>query len=241
MRGRRRRSQPRCPGFLSPFGCRHSLLGHPLPAGELGLPHGRLTGHRRQGRTPTGLSRCTRMRCGRGGCPLYPEDCGAHTAGWMSPTATRRFATASPCTPDPNDPSTGASCNEASPRVHTVHPSGLPLTCNPTDGTRVLGLSLRASHPAVTSDACRSGDGQWAPARATSPSPTRPPHVATRCVRPRGAPPDHDCCRRRHHVRRAPRKRRAPPRRRQPAHSQSAPALGLVKVVRPRFAAGAPP
>ena len=43
------------------------------------------------------------------------------------------------------------------------------------------------------------------------------------------------------HVRRAPRKRRAPPRRRQPAHSQSAPALGLVKVVRPRFAAGAPP
>ena len=42
-------------------------------------------------------------------------------------------------------------------------------------------------------------------------------------------------------VRRAPRKRRAPPRRRQPAHSQCAPALGLVKVVRPRFAAGAPP
>jgi hypothetical protein len=159
MRGRRRRSRPRCPGFLPPFGCRRSLVGHPLPAGELGLPHGRLTGHRRQGRTPTGLSRCTRTRCGRGGCPLYPEDCGAHTAGRMSPTAARRFATASPCTPDPNDPSTGASCNEASPRVHTVHPSGLPLTCNPMDGTRVLGLSLRASHPAVTSDACRSGDG----------------------------------------------------------------------------------
>jgi hypothetical protein len=29
-----------------PFGHRHSLLGHPLPAGELGPPHGRLTGQR---------------------------------------------------------------------------------------------------------------------------------------------------------------------------------------------------
>ncbi len=38
---RRRQS---CPGFPLPFGCRHSLLGHPIPAGELGLPHGRLTG-----------------------------------------------------------------------------------------------------------------------------------------------------------------------------------------------------
>jgi hypothetical protein len=31
------------------------------------------------------------------------------------------------------------------------------------------------------------------------------------------------------------------PRPRQPAHSQSAPTLGSVKVLRPRFAAGAPP
>ncbi len=30
--------------FLLPFGHRHSLLGHPIPAQELGLPHSRLTG-----------------------------------------------------------------------------------------------------------------------------------------------------------------------------------------------------
>jgi len=36
-----------CPGFPLPFGCRRWLHGHPLPAGELGLPHGRLTGHHR--------------------------------------------------------------------------------------------------------------------------------------------------------------------------------------------------
>jgi len=34
------------PGFPSRFRCRHSLLGHPVPAGELGPPHGRLTGPR---------------------------------------------------------------------------------------------------------------------------------------------------------------------------------------------------
>src|SRR6266542_3901495 len=31
---------------MTPFGHRHSLLGHPIPAGELGSPHGRLTGPR---------------------------------------------------------------------------------------------------------------------------------------------------------------------------------------------------
>jgi hypothetical protein len=35
-----------CLGFLSPFGHRPSLLGHPFPAGGLGLPCGQLTGTR---------------------------------------------------------------------------------------------------------------------------------------------------------------------------------------------------
>jgi len=42
--GRPPEGQPWCPGFLPPFGHRHSLPGHPVPAGELGLPCGRLTG-----------------------------------------------------------------------------------------------------------------------------------------------------------------------------------------------------
>jgi hypothetical protein len=33
-------------GFPLPFGGRRWLLGHPVPAGELGVPHGRLTGQR---------------------------------------------------------------------------------------------------------------------------------------------------------------------------------------------------
>ena len=38
------REQPGCPGFLLPFGHRHSLLGPSCPAEGLGLPCGRLTG-----------------------------------------------------------------------------------------------------------------------------------------------------------------------------------------------------
>ncbi len=106
IRDGRRRNQPSCPGFPLPFGYRRSLLGHPLPAGELGLPCGRLTGPCCQGRTPTGLSRSARMSCGRGGCPLYPGDCGARTAGRSSPAAARRLAAARPCTPV-QQPTTG--------------------------------------------------------------------------------------------------------------------------------------
>jgi hypothetical protein len=47
-----------------------SFLNRPAPAGELGLPHGRLTGPKV--RTPTGLSRSTRPRPGRVGCSLNP-------------------------------------------------------------------------------------------------------------------------------------------------------------------------
>ena len=53
----------------------------------------------RKSRTPTGLSRFTRMRYGRGGCPLYPGDCGTHTTGAIFPAAARRLSTAGPYTP----------------------------------------------------------------------------------------------------------------------------------------------
>jgi hypothetical protein len=40
------RRRPSRPGFPLPFGRRRSLLGHPVPAEELGPPRGRLTGPR---------------------------------------------------------------------------------------------------------------------------------------------------------------------------------------------------
>jgi hypothetical protein len=95
--------------FPSRFRCRRSLLGHPIPAGELGPPRGRLTGPRqRRARTPTGLPRSARMSCDRGGCPLYPEDGGALPGQVVSLTVACRSAAASPYTP-PQLPIDGGS------------------------------------------------------------------------------------------------------------------------------------
>ena len=120
---------------------RHSLLGHPSPAEELGLPCGRLTGHTLRGvRTSTGLSRSTRARHDRGGCPLYPEDGGAHPTGNASPAGTRRFPAASPCTPPATSHPVGLPLTRHHRGFTGVHPSGLPLRLWPLDGTAPLGL-----------------------------------------------------------------------------------------------------
>ena len=89
-----------CPGFPLPFGRRRSLLGHPIPAEELGPPCGRLTGQAQgRARTSTGLPRSARVSCSRGGCPLYPGDGGALPGQVDSLTGACRSTAASPCTP----------------------------------------------------------------------------------------------------------------------------------------------
>ena len=83
-------------------------------------------------RTRTGFPRSTPARYDRGGCPLYPGDCGARTAGRSSPAAARRLAAARPCTPV-QQPTTGGFLSRGiikGSRPH-VHPSGLPLACSP--------------------------------------------------------------------------------------------------------------
>jgi len=98
--GRRRRGRPTRPEVsccLSATGIGFS--GHPLPARGLGLPHGRLTGHRPRTRTLTGLPRSTHARCGRGGCLLYPEGDGTHPADKKSSTGACRSSAAQPLHP----------------------------------------------------------------------------------------------------------------------------------------------
>jgi hypothetical protein len=115
-----------------PFGHRHSLLGHPIPAEKLGPPHGRLT--EPSARTPTGLPRSARTSCDRGGRPLYPKDGGAHPDRSWLPAGACRFAAASPCTRRTSHRA-GISHNEPSTRVQAIHPSGLPKACSRPDGT----------------------------------------------------------------------------------------------------------
>src|SRR5664280_2665124 len=123
------------PTTLSRVSCRlsaarHSLLGSSHTRQGTG-PSSRSTYRTRtHARTLTGLPRSTRTSSDRGGCLLYPEGCGAHPAGTGSPTGACRSSTASPYTPL-KQPISEASDNETSTKVHTIHPSGLALTCSP--------------------------------------------------------------------------------------------------------------
>jgi hypothetical protein len=118
-----------CRGFLLPFGHRHSLLGS--SCSRPGLPPSSRSAYpTATAGTWTGFPRSTPARYDREGCPLYPGDGGAHPGRMPCPTGACRFPTASPYTPL-KQPTGGATDHEASTRVHAIHPSGLPLTCNP--------------------------------------------------------------------------------------------------------------
>ncbi len=179
-------------GFPSPFGHRRSLFGSSCSRpGSHGVPHGQPADHGpHRGRTLSGFPRSTPVRRDRGGCLLYPGDGDVlpvggsltdrhpplHRGQSLHPAEVFRLA--------------GLKRVEASSEVHSRSPvRSSPCLWLP-DGSGALGRLLRASHPAVTSDACRSGDGSRTLTRNT---PTAPrPHLlhgaSTELVRPRVAP-----------------------------------------------------
>jgi len=147
------------PGFLPPFGRWRSLLGPSCPAGDLRLPYSRptKTGSRRPGPQP-GFPRSTRVRCDRGGRPLYPGAVVSTRATRNEPPGTRRFATASP-TALFRQPIDGASAvTRHQPRVQLPSPvRSSPRPWLP-GWNRGPPAFPRAPHPAVTSNARRGGD-----------------------------------------------------------------------------------
>jgi hypothetical protein len=144
---------------LSATGIRFS--GHPAPAGASST----LT----SGYQPKQLLRLDpigvftfRMRQTRPGwAPSEPRDGGALPPGQVPPSGTRRLATARSLSP------AGASHRAEVPmtRRHRgftcLHPSGLPQPVTP-GWNRDPWAFPRASHPAVTRDARRGGDGPCA-------------------------------------------------------------------------------
>jgi len=115
--------------------------------------------YRTQVRTSMGLPRSARMSYDRGGCPLYPEDDGAHPGRGTCSTGACRSTAASPSIPATSNPSTGAplrGINEGSsnsPVRSSPHPQ-------PPDGPAAASAFPRASHPAdqEPDDARRGGD-----------------------------------------------------------------------------------
>ena len=155
--GRPAEGQPSCPGFLPPFGRRHSLLGHPVPARELGLPYGRLTG-RHQVAGPGRGFHVPHLRDTTGVGALSTPG----TAVLSRPDAVpgQRLPLPSGQSLHPAPAShRGATHHEASTRVHAIHPSGLPLACDPRMGREALGLSPVLRTPPLPAAHDRAGPG----------------------------------------------------------------------------------
>ena len=131
--------------------------GHPVPARDLGLPHGRLTGTT-WCRTRTGLPRSAPARYDRDGCPLCPGDGGALPAGCRarpSPAASQR-------------PVPAPRCRIPSARLRiTGHQRGFtrftrpacPSPVAPRMGREALGLSPVPRTPPLPAAHDRAGPG----------------------------------------------------------------------------------
>jgi hypothetical protein len=129
------------PGFLPPFGHRHSLLGS--SCARWGIPPPSRSACRRgmTRRTPSGLSRSACDRYDRGGRPLNPGDSGALPASQQRPAGTR-LPTAGPCSPACRIPPARVLMTRRHRGFTCVHPSGLSLACSPRTERGALGISL---------------------------------------------------------------------------------------------------
>jgi hypothetical protein len=156
---------------LSAAGIRFS--GHPNPARELGLPHGRLTGTQ----------------------PLSPDPDGVTTfhtheprPGWVPPVSRgRRCSPGRPQIPDRRLPIPSgqplyplqqsiseAAVNETSTEVHAIHPSGLALACSPRMERGPSGLNPELRTPPLPAAHVRAGTGHRARARNYATDNSRP-------------------------------------------------------------------
>ena len=162
-------------GFLSPFGHRHSLLGHPVPAGNSALLTVGLPGNTW---TLTGFPRSARTRFGRGGCPLYPGTVVLSRLDALHQPAPAAFSSGQSCTPLNHPTWPGIAL--------TRHHRGFTCFTRPAFPSPVVPgwsedpwASPWASDPAVTHDARQDGDEPRALARTYTFGISRPP---IRCV-----------------------------------------------------------
>ena len=183
IRDDRRRGRPCCPGFLSPFGHRHSLPRSSDPHWGVGPSLRSAYRPRRRARTPTGFPRSTRTRCDRGGCLLYPGGGGAHPADKKSPAGACRFTAASPYTPLGTTHQARLTHNETSTEVHAIHPSGLPLARDPWMEQESFGFPSSFAPRRYQQRTSRVGPGHRAQARSYAPGIGRTSNLRARSLR----------------------------------------------------------
>ena len=158
-------------GFLPPFGHRHPLLGHPVPAREFRPPHGRPT---RQRLDPGGVSTFRTSESRPEWVPSLPRGPAVLTRPVRSlrpPLAPSPRGQA--LSPRSRIPSPGAVHYEASSRVHSRSPARpSPSPVGPLDGTRTSWACSPGFAPR------QAGPARRTPGRGTgiehSPGATRP-------------------------------------------------------------------
>ena len=129
---------------LSATGIR--FLGHPAPAGELSVPHGRPTGHHAAG--PQRGCRVAHAQAATGQGALFIPG----TVVRSRPAITFRPAPAALPRPVPaaplEHPIGGGHFHETSTRVHAVHPSPqIRLATSPGPGTQPAGSRRSSPRP----------------------------------------------------------------------------------------------
>ena len=185
---------------LSAIGLR--FLGHPAPAGELSLPHGRPTGAPTPP-DPNGVVvlHMSKLRPGR--APPLPRGRWCAPDRRLSSGRHLPLSSGQSLRPRWNIPSAGVTFTRRHQRFTHVHPSprdgwlpprsreasrlpaGLLLARGPRMEQGPLRLLPRASHPAVTRDARRGGDRPSRTGPGTTPSTSAEP--------PNGASHLHSC------------------------------------------------
>jgi len=144
-------------GFLLPF--RPPAFASWPSFARWGIGRPLRSAYRHEGRTPTGFPRFTRVRYGRGGCPLYPGDCGAHTTGTVSPAAARRISTARSLYPGAAIHHPGLRLTGHHQGFTVIHPSGLPLAGSPRMEQGPLGYSPELQTPPLPATHVEVGTG----------------------------------------------------------------------------------
>jgi hypothetical protein len=140
-------------------------------------------------RTVTGFPRSTRVRHGRVGCPLNPGGDGIHTTVEESSVVVCRLPAASLFVSPALLSDPGSCRDEASTRVHHIHPFGLPLTCNTQSEWVPLGFSLSFAPGNCSPRTSERGPVSDTDRELRLGHQTRPPiDVLTHFVRPRVAP-----------------------------------------------------
>ena len=189
IRDRWREEPASGPGFLLPFGHRHSLPGPSCARWGTG-PSSRSAYRQASRRTPSGLSCSACDRCGRGGRPLNPGDDGALPAS-RSPGRHLPPSSGRPLFSRLLPPTGGSANDEASSRIHLRSPVRPSPACGPRVEREPLGLSpgfAPCGYPQRTPGrgrSLRTGPGTTSPTSADLPSTSATrhmrPHVALPC------------------------------------------------------------